>query len=208
MTKKQFEAEYKKALSECKQIIATDKSKQMIIAGWAIKLCDFRHGLGKSDEMTINNPTIAQFAADLKINVRTLYEWIRARRKVWDQLPESKRQHVKYDVIHRAMKRIKAKDSPKAVQAIIDDELESPREHVRFRRYEGHLNAILYNAERPANLEFCDAEIIQRMIMKTQRINDLLRKYMDMRLQDKTQRQRRAKSNIYKNIVKQNQAAA
>lgn len=203
MTKAEFDKVYANAVAECRKVLHLNKNKQMIIAGWAQKLCDTRHG-GRKIETPISEPTIARFAKDLNLNERTVYEWIRIKRRIYDPLPEAKRKGLNFGTLQRCIRRIKASDSAKRVEAIINDELESPPESIRFRKYLGHLRTILYNAERPQNLEFADAETLQKMVQYTQQINDKLRVYLSERHLDKNERKRRFKTKLYKNVVRKN----
>lgn len=83
------EAKWEENTSRAKDLHATRKHNQMIIAGLAMEVCDI--SWGGSNKEYANKYTLTRFADEAKINVKTLSNWIALRKKVFDKLPPKER---------------------------------------------------------------------------------------------------------------------
>jgi len=59
----------------------------MFIAEMAVKACEIKHGGGGHWSNFVSQHTLKDFANEIGMHQKTLYEWVAAKRNVVDKLP-------------------------------------------------------------------------------------------------------------------------
>ena len=182
---------------EAKKTLIGAKNKQMRVATIATYVCDISHG-GRRNKDQI---TVVKFSNDIGMNPRTLNEWIRVKNKIYDNLEPKYRREMKYEQLWRVSRRVKVPYNAKKINAIAKDELESPDETIKFRKYLSHLRAILYNSKRPEAMEFCNNELVFEMIYTCDLVSKNLRSYLKEYASERKLKDKKHQEKLYKSIV-------
>jgi hypothetical protein len=151
------------------------------ICNIASRVCDVSHGGRK-----VHSFSITAFARAIELDPKTLHQWMRVKKLVLDKLPAVELKDVsKYNYQDLALvcDKLSKDSSRKEVLNTWRAHLALPLETKKFIKYDKHLNAILYNAQRPMNLLLIDKEVILQISEKCRTISKLLD--IELRLRDK-----------------------
>lgn len=176
ITFKQYEA----AVREARAYINRYDKVRWKVCELALSVCDTSHG-GRKIESVFS---LAKFADAIELDRKTLYEWCRIKRLVYDKLPATETKNTAnylYSDLRDVVDKVKPDSRPKEVLAIWREQLSKPMESKKFYKYDKHLSAILYNAQRPIMMNLVEKEIIEKISGKCALISKLLDKELELR---------------------------
>lgn len=172
--------EWEAAIRKARQYTAGYHRARWIIADLALSVCDVSLGGRKGPTVY----SIRRFADEIEIDSKTLYQWIRVKRLVLDKLPKMVQKNAHkylYQDFDAVCELVKKDTSPREVRDIWMTHLKTDPDTKKFKKYSAHLNALLYNAQRPIMMREVSADLINEMIKKCDLISSLLRKELQFR---------------------------
>jgi transposase-like protein len=175
-------AEWENAVREARSYLSNWTKARWKIVNIALRVCDVSKG-GRKHE---NTYTLKRFANDIDINEHTLYEWVRCRHNVLDKLPKMivrniEAGHVEHKLVTDVLSKISADANKKEVLGYYMEMAGMEPETRKFQKYDQHLRALLYNAQRPLQMKFANEEILKAMIQKCEAIAAMFKKELELR---------------------------
>lgn len=172
--------EYEAAVRFARQFINHYEKVRWKICEAALNVCDTSYGGRKVKGIY----SLAKFADDIGLDRKTLYQWIRVKIFVVDKLPAIElKDQSKYNYTDLAdvSEKVNKDCTKQEVLMVWRAQLAQPRESKKFIKYSKHLNALLYNAQRPLQLQLVDLNYIEEIISKCELIAKLLKKEIELR---------------------------
>ncbi len=194
-----FKKMYEQMIEECKSILLHKKKNQMLVAEKVSKILESSVG-GRYGADVL---TTSKVAKDLGIHRKCLSDWLLTYKKVYVLLTPTEKLNTSFELLSRVQRRTDLKMTPKQRLAVLKHESERSPQNLRFEKYLKHSGTILYNATNPHLLEFVDTEIILKMISVTQRISNILTKYIKDRESGGTIAKKQMRQKMYEKIVKE-----
>lgn len=167
------------AVRKAKQFVSNYDKARWIIAGLAMEVCEIKVG-GHTDRTY----TLAQFAKEIGLERGTLSDWVHTKRLVYDKLTvvDRKQAHkIPYQIFTEVRSMVPEDATTKQVQRAMRDVQQIDPNIRKFAMYEGKLNAILYNAQRPINMMEVPVETIEVLIKKCNLIVNFLSQELETR---------------------------
>lgn len=175
ITKAKWEENVRKARAYTK-----DYSKaRWVIAELALEVCDYSYGGDKSSSYSLK-----KFAQEIELETKTLYNWVRIKRMVYDKLPktvQTKAHEHNFSDFISVSGRIDHDSTPLQVRKQWAEQMKLSPDSNKFEKYLSHINAILFNAARPIRMKDIKAEILIAMIEKMTLCVSLLQKELEFR---------------------------
>lgn len=165
---------WNKNVKLAKQYVKVYDNTRWIIAQLAIEVCDLSKGGRKSEDKY----SIKNFANEIGIDPKTLYQWISVKRNVIDKLPDriTKRLHkYNYQDLVVINSKVESNAVEKDIVKVFDDsDKESPVQR-KFNKYYKHLSSILFNVKKQNILNDLPNIDIDNFIKRCDVISDLLK---------------------------------
>jgi len=98
---------WKDCINEAKSCTIRVAGNRMKIAALAERACNIKHGGDRRTQHAkdwICPNSLAEFARELKLNHKTIHNWVQVKRKIFDELPEADRDKgIDFTAAHDAM---------------------------------------------------------------------------------------------------------
>jgi transposase-like protein len=154
------EKEWQSLIRKARGLILKEKGHQFKVAAIAIEACCINHGGDRNRRFTV-----AKFANAVGINRKTLYQWIRYKRRIIDKLPvKTKIDEIPLEVLANVDKRIGDTQSPKQIKIILDEEWGKGPLKYKWAKYLRVLGTILHNANTPIKLMEVEDQTIEDVV--------------------------------------------
>jgi hypothetical protein len=178
VTRKQWEDNVRKA----KSLVNNYDRTRWIIVDLALEVCHYNMNVrGESNESLY---TIAEFSKEICIEKKTLYDWIRTKKLVFDKLPKTIKDNIKkynYQDILDVAAKVEIDTPKKEVYSLFQAQIGIDPVSKKFIKYQKTLVSILYNAKNPMLLKDIPAQNIHDCINLCQTIVNLLNKELELR---------------------------
>lgn len=178
--KRVTKAQWENAVRKARQYTTDYSRARWIIAGLALEVCDYSHGGRKGETIY----SVRKFADEIELARKTLYQWIRIKRLVYDKLPKTVRAKAHtydYSDFDATCDQVTEDSHPAEVKRRWEEQLKVNPDSKKFSKYIAHVNAILYNAQRPILMKDVERNLIEELIQKTTLIANLLAKELTFR---------------------------
>lgn len=172
--------QWEDAIRKARTFINSYDKVRFKIAAIAMEVCDTSHGGRKNDSIF----SISKFAAEIEVDRKTLYEWIRVKRLVLDKLPkgiQDKPQDYKYDHFRETALKVDETTPPKEVKSWFFQMTERNPELVKFQKYGKWLKTLLYNAQRPMLMKDIPEDLLVDYAQKLNTIHGLINTELQLR---------------------------
>lgn len=134
--------EWEQAVQEARTIFKYMSTGRMEIATKAIYACDINHGGGDHWNGFEDVYTLTKFAEDIGIHYKTLHQWVRIKRNIYDKVGTHWNSR-NFMVAIRADTRVQPEMTKKEVIEIYLDEASRTKDSTRFRTMCKNLNTII-----------------------------------------------------------------
>lgn len=151
---------WKECVSAAKLLVKQQDEMRFKIVDLANKCCIVHHG-GRS---TYERYTVIRFAKEVGITYKTLTEWMRVKRNIYDNLEEGQRGTFTLSTMrfldHELRGRAGEKNFPSLVQAAYKKmEKEDPCT-IKMKKYIKHLKSIHFNVSHQMMIKNCDEQVL------------------------------------------------
>jgi hypothetical protein len=170
---------WEEAVREARTYVANYDKARWIIADIALRVCDMSHGGRKAALYSVTN-----FATDIELNRKTLYEWLRVKRLVYDKLPkgvQTKAHTYDYWSFEEVANQVDEHTSPREVKVLFEQQLQVNPASKKFNKYMKNLKSIMFNATRPLMMQDIDTDTVVKMRDMAKTIVGLLNKELELR---------------------------
>lgn len=155
---------WKKCVEEAKLLVTQYKNARFKVAELAMRVCILHHG-GRA---SIQRYTIRQFAKEIGMPEKTLWEWVRMKRNIYDNLDEKQREGLTLSQMKYMDMKLKGverddKFKPKLLKAYKEMSKKSETT-VKMEKYLQHLKSIHFNFIHKLMLKDCDPEVLGEII--------------------------------------------
>lgn len=201
MKKRISKQQWEMAIRKAKSYSVNLAKARFVIAQIALEVCDYSHGGRKVESIY----SIRKFAEEIEIEAKTLYQWIRVKRLVVDKLPKgvkAKIHNYKYQDLDEVSDLVKDDTSVKEVRDRFQDQLKRDPTEKKFDKYSKHLDAILFNLQRPVLLKDVHTHQLEDVIKKANVILALSKKELELREKFKGPAQDAKRLNIKAEVAK------
>lgn len=207
MKKKISFKEWELAVREARAFINRYDKVRWKIVNIALRVCDTSHGGRKGENVF----SVTKFANAIDLNPKTLLQWIRVKQLVVDKLPKTELKNkalYNFTDLQDTCLKVNEDSTKKEVLRAWIDQINVPRHDKKFIKYEKHINAILFNAQKPIYLIDVNEDILLKIANKCELVARLLKaelefrkKYsIEERLMNKTRKETKAIKEANKNV--------
>lgn len=180
--------QWETAIRSARQYVNNYAKVRWKIVDICLSVCDYSHGGRKAKTAW----SVKRFAGEINLEPKTLYEWVRIKRVVFDKLPgkiRDKAHKYKYDDFCKAGESLTPESTNKEVYSAFLSVLDMPPEQRKLEKYMSVVDTLIYNASRPMLMKDIPDDMVQGYVKKLTLARNLMEKELELRERFKDQEQ-------------------